>query len=244
MVYLGNLLAYICITKAILSIHCSAIDPLSTINAIFQSSNPVTQVDDDNSCHCRLFLWDIISYIKCSATNRLISQNTCEGLGGRKFVRVQPGSYFEKWLPHVRTGRLKKDGCCLCGYSFRQHLHYWSRCKRNKESSTFDEFLDSAFSNDLAGTLSNGHAFYRQYVDEVTSSAMRVKRKGKVMRESDYGGVAYLVPSFDPMADGKAKKPWTILMLFLARTASLERVEDLIMFSKLESSGKDRQVAS
>jgi hypothetical protein len=231
------ILAYTCLLS---SVRCTAIDPWPTINSsplfstnlnhnIRPSSSQVV-----NACRCKFFLWDIISYIKFCETNREIRENSFEGLRGRKFVRVQPGSLLEKWLPQMRRGRLKKDGCVLCGYSFRDHLEYWSNCRQKvKGVSAFDRYLDTASSGKMN---KGGHAFYRQYVEEVSPNTKR-KRKGKLIRESDVVNVAYLVPAFNPLADGNPKKPWTVFMLLFARNAALERVDDLIWFGEVESSG-------
>ncbi|KAL7514121.1 hypothetical protein ACHAXN_011934 [Cyclotella atomus] len=235
-----SILFYLCLTTIILflSTTCIAIDPWPTINASPQYvATPSSQTSNINSCHCKFFLWDIVSYIKYCEANRQIRQNTYEGLGGRQFVRVQPRSYAETWLSQLRRGSLKKDGCCLCGYSFRDHLVYWSKCKEmknGKRQSAFDCHLKS--NGTRKGTVDR-HSFHEQYV-EVIHHKKRLKKKGKLMRESNVADMVYLVPQFNPLADGRPKKPWTVFMLLLARSAALERVDDLIWFSKVDSSTK------
>lgn len=72
-------------------------------------------------------------------------------------------------------------------------------------------------------------AFYRRYVDEIDTSKRRRKRlrKGWAVRESLSGNVSYAVPSFDPEADGRPKGVGSVLLLALARAASLERLDDI-----------------
>ena len=222
----------------ILSISGSnALDPWPTINTSPQySTSSTTRISPAQSkcpCRCNFFLWDIISYIKYRETFRKMSQNTYEGLGGRKFVRVQPGTYFERCLPQLKNGMLKKDGCWICGHSFREHLVHWSECKRKSEPSHFDDFLDSFPSKLNWGSSLN--SFHKQYVEEFQPGAKRPRRKSKVIRTSGVGDVTYLVPSFDPLADGKPKQPWTAFMLLLARNAALERIDDLIWFSQVKT---------
>lgn len=231
------------------SITCAAIDPWPTINASPQYitrnvvRTPSADEIDTSTCRCKFFIWDILSYIKYGETNRLIRKNTYEGLGGRKFVRVQPGGYFERWMPQLRGGKLKKDACWLCGYSFRDHLEYWSGCKRTNnggKQSAFDSYLDTF--NKMNTNRASGYSFHQRYVEEVQPNK-RLKKNGKVIRESEIGGVSYLIPPFNPISDdGRPKKPWTAFMLVLARVAALERVDDLIWFSKVESSTKQQQL--
>lgn len=220
-------------------IGCHALDPWPTINTSPQySSSSTTRASPSQSirsCQCKFFLWDIISYIKYRETYRKMQQNTYEGLGGRKFVRVQPGSYFERCLPQLKSGKLKKDGCWICGYSFREHLIYWSECKQRRRHSALDDYLDSIPSKINGGSSRDMQSFHKNYVEEFQPGAKRSRRKSKLIRASGVEDVSYLVPPFDPLADGKPKQPWTVFMLLLARNAALERVDDLIWFSRVES---------
>ena len=77
-----------------------------------------------------------------------------------------------------------------------------------------------------------GFSFHRQYVEEANQTQKKHIRKGKMMRYSGVENVWYIVSAFNPLADsdGKPKKLWTIFMLLFARTASLERMDDLIWF--------------
>ena len=85
------------------------------------------------SCKCRLFLWDIVSYIKYKHVINRVHENTIEGLGGKKFIRIQPNTLLERWYPQLRRGLLKPDRCSLCGYSWDDHLMYWDYLKQRRE---------------------------------------------------------------------------------------------------------------
>ncbi|KAL7478535.1 hypothetical protein ACHAW6_004291 [Cyclotella cf. meneghiniana] len=241
---------------------CVAMDAWPTINSSphFSYSANIGVTNKDNalrpsshsriepSCTCKFFVWDFWSYFKHRETTYQLHRNTYEGLGGRKFVRVQPGSILEKWYPQLRRGALRKDGCLLCGYSFTDHLEFWSTCKqiRGKGSpSYFDRYLESTSSN-LKGhtkgySTAKGRSFYQQYVEVSEDNKTRSKRRDKELKRTFDGNVSYLVPPFIPLADGKPKKLWTVLILAMARTAALERVDDLIWFEKLESLQKDHE---
>lgn len=178
-------------------------------------------------CRCKFFLWNFISYIKFKETTSLVNENTIEGLGGKRFVRVKPGSLLERWYPQLRTGQLKTDGCALCGHSFREHLEYWWWCKKRSNGgySKFESVVGEGGSN----------SFYSKYVDQ--SGANKQKRdhkNGLEVRKSFDGGISYIVPPFNPLVDGKPKRVWTVLMLALARTSALVRLEDLIWLERME----------
>mmetsp|Transcript_595 Transcript_595/g.771 ORF Transcript_595/g.771 Transcript_595/m.771 type:complete len:258 (-) Transcript_595:514-1287(-) len=173
------------------------------------------------SCRCKFFLWNFISYIKFKETTSLVNENTIEGLGGKRFVRVKPGSLLERWYPQLRAGQLKTDGCALCGHSFREHLEYWWWCKKRSNGgySKFESVVGEGGSD----------SFYSKYVDV---SGERDHDKGLEVRTSLDGGISYVVPPFNPLVDGKPKRVWTVLMLALARTSALVRLEDLIWLEK------------
>jgi hypothetical protein len=69
----------------------------------------------------------------------------------------------------------------------------------------------------------------------------RSKRRGKELKRTVDENVSYLIPPFNPLADGKPKKLWTVLILTMARTAALGRVDDLIWFETLVSLQKDHK---
>ena len=59
-----------------------------------------------------------------------------EGKGGKKYVRIQPGSMLEVLYP---CSQWAPDRCVLCGDSFGAHLKQWWRGQWDKP---FDQFLD------------------------------------------------------------------------------------------------------
>jgi hypothetical protein len=111
------------------------------------------------SCRCKFFLWNIISYIKYKETTYQVRENTIEGIGGKRFVRVKPNSLLERWLSQLRANQLKTDGCILCGHSYREHLEYWWWCKKQATGgvSKFESFIDEGRSNYHS-------SFYNKYV--------------------------------------------------------------------------------
>jgi len=179
------------------------------------------------SCRCKIFIWNFVSYIKFKETISQVKENTIEGLGGKRFVRVKPGSVFARWYPQLRANQLKVDGCFLCGHSFREHLEFWWWCKKRSTGgySKFETVIGDSISDDK---------HYRKYVDELGVNKRTKHHKGLEVRTSFEGGISYVIPPFDPLADGKPKRVWTVLMLALARTAALVRLEDLIWLETIE----------
>ncbi|KAL3794923.1 hypothetical protein HJC23_004300 [Cyclotella cryptica] len=253
------------VTLMIISSNCyclAAMDPWPTINSSPQHFYPVnsgvSNMDNDirtsshskiiSNCTCKFFIWDAWSYFKYREITSQLNRNTYEGLGGRKFVRAQPGSVLEKWYPQLRKGALKKDGCLLCGYSFTDHLEFWSKCKQIRGQgrvSCFFRYLESTSSNlkchPERSVSAMDQSFHQQYVEECSNDTQRSKRRGKELKRTFDGNVSYLVPPFNPSADGKPKKLWTVLILAMARTAALARVDDLIWFDKVASLQKEHE---
>ena len=182
------------------------------------------------SCRCKFFMWDFISYIKFKETTSQVKENTIEGLGGKRFVRVKPGSVLERWYPQLRANQLKVDGCFLCGHSFRDHLEYWWWCKKSSTGgySNFESVIGEGISDNKR------HSFHNKYVNELDVNKLERHHKGLEVRTSFEGGLSYGVPPFDPFADGNSKRVWTVLMLALARTAALVRLDDLIWLDRIE----------
>jgi hypothetical protein len=155
-------------------------------------------------------------------------------MGGKKFVRLQQNSRLEKWYPQLRQGILKTDGCALCGYSYKDHLLFRWYCRTKKgDVSEFDRFMRKSVA-DCDFELSKGYSFHKIYVQEVNKNTPR--RKGdQAVRESKEGGFSFMVPRFDPLADGSPKSIGSMLLLTLARIQSLVKLEDMIWLSKIES---------
>ena len=183
------------------------------------------------TCQCNFFIWNFISYIKFKETTFQVKENTIEGLGGKRFVRVKPGSLLERWYPQLKANQLKSDGCLLCGHSFREHLEYWWWCKKRSSRcySKFESFIRESENNaDKQGP------FYSKYVDVLTTDKRGKHYEGLEVRTSFEGDVSYVIPPFNPLSDGKPKRVWSVLMLALARTAALVRLEDLIWLERNE----------
>jgi len=183
-------------------------------------------------CRCKFFLWDLFSLFKYRETTFRAQKNTFEGKGGKKFVRIQPNTLLEKWYPELRAGKLRTDKCMLCGYSWEDHLEYWWHCQRRRGgvSSAFEKSLEkSAASRDYK------FSYHERYVDEINSSNnRRSHRRVREVREAFDGETLYFVPPFDPFA-GLPKSVGSMLILALARAASLLRVEELMWLSAVES---------
>lgn len=161
-------------------------------------------------------------------------QNTFEGKGGKKFVRIQPNTILEKWYPQLREGQLKTDDCFLCGYSWKDHLEYWWYCRRRQGgvSAAFEHCMETSAIDGV-----DKFAYHKKYVDEIDSNKRRSHRRGLELRKSLNGEASYLVPPFDPLLadDGSLKSIWSLLLLALARTGSLLRIEELMWLSTVES---------
>lgn len=184
-------------------------------------------------CRCRFFIWDFLSFYKYHETLSLARQNTLEGKGGKKFVRLQQDSRLEKWYPQLRQGILKTDGCALCGYSYKDHLLFRWHCRTKKgDVSEFDRFMRKNVAN-CDFELCKGYSFHKIYVQEVGKNTPRRTRDQEV-RESKEGGFTFMVPRFNPLADGNPKSIGSVLLLTLARIQSLVKLEDMICLSKIE----------
>ena len=223
-----------------ISFCCNASKPkyvwptMSTSNQHHQKTS--SSQDDDfcpTKCQCKFFVWDFIAYCKYKETIYQVRQNTIEGLGGKKFVRIQPNSLLEKWYPQLRAGVLKPDRCCACGYSWKDHLQFWwyYKQKKGRVSKQFDSYMDHS-------ALKQGEKSFTRYVQEVDNTLKhRSTIKGKEVRKSFEGEVSYLVTPFDPSkinSDGP-KSVGSVLLLALARIQAMVKIEDLIFLNRVQS---------
>ena len=209
-------------------------------NNLRRKHPPTTHDPCPKECRCRFFLWDFVSYYKYHETISLAQQNIFEGKGGKKFVRLQPNTNLEKWYPQLRQGLLKTDGCLLCGHSYNDHLQFWWNRRRKKgDVSEFDRCMTKG----VADRDFKGNSFHKRYVQEVDEmSANSMRRRGLEIRKSIGTGVLFMVPRFDPLADGHTKTIGSVLLLFLARIQSLVRLEDLMWLSKVESFHSEKKL--
>lgn len=71
---------------------------------------------------CGFYLWDAPSALLHKWCHHLMKDCVIEGRGGKKFVRVQPGSMLQLLYP---CSRYSPDRCLICGGTFRDHLTLW-----------------------------------------------------------------------------------------------------------------------
>lgn len=105
------------------------------------SSSPLFQHTSRRTA-CGVYLWDAPSALLFFWTNHLLKDCIIEGRGGRKFVRIEPGSILQLLYPSRK--RYSPDKCMLCGGSFRDHLLlWWTKC--NGLYTPFDLQLDRVY---------------------------------------------------------------------------------------------------
>jgi len=68
---------------------------------------------------CGFYIWDAPSALLYKWCHSLMKDCVYEGLGGRKFVRIEPGSLLQLLYP---CSRYKPDKCLLCGGHYKDHL--------------------------------------------------------------------------------------------------------------------------
>jgi hypothetical protein len=89
---------------------------------------------------CGLYIWDAPSALFYRWTNHLLRDCVYEGRGGRKFVRIAPGSILQLLYPG--SSRYSPDRCICCGGSFPDHLTLW--WSKNMYTP-FDLLLDKVY---------------------------------------------------------------------------------------------------
>mmetsp|Transcript_26436 Transcript_26436/g.78195 ORF Transcript_26436/g.78195 Transcript_26436/m.78195 type:complete len:352 (+) Transcript_26436:3-1058(+) len=100
------------------------------------SSTATTPTHHHGPKACRIFVWDVVSAVRFALCIRMLRENLYEGLGGRKFVRIRPGSILQSLYP---CSDHAPDRCAICGFSFPDHLgEWWKPWLR----SPFDTHLD------------------------------------------------------------------------------------------------------
>ena len=86
---------------------------------------------------CGFYVWDAPSALLYKWCNHLLRDSVYEGRGGRKFVRIEPGSMLQLLYP--ASHRYSPDRCIFCGGSFEDHVALkWSKHLYNP----FDLLLD------------------------------------------------------------------------------------------------------
>lgn len=71
---------------------------------------------------CRLFIWDVPSALLYRWCNHLQKGCEYEGRGGKRFVRIRPGSMLQALYP---CSRYAPDRCLVCGGKYLDHLTLW-----------------------------------------------------------------------------------------------------------------------
>lgn len=195
--------------------------------------------DCPTSCRCSFFVWDFVSYYLYKMTMRQVRENTFEGKGGKKFIRIQSSNKaLETLYPQLRAGELKKDGCLVCEHSWKEHLEYWWWCQRRRQRGVQSAFEQCLEQDSIAHDGGGKSTFHKKYVGGIHSS----KQKDREVRQNIFDEeVAYSVPKFNPLADGRPKSITSVLLLSFARTASLMRLDDLILLSGVESMRSERE---
>jgi hypothetical protein len=88
---------------------------------------------------CGLYVWDAPSALLYRWSRWLLKDCVYEGLGGQKFVRIEPGSILQLLYP---WSRYSPDRCVLCGGTFQDHLTLW--WSKNLYTP-FDQILDKDY---------------------------------------------------------------------------------------------------
>lgn len=214
--------------------------------------------DDGDSDHaCSFFLWDVPSLIKYKMCEHLLRHNVYEARGGKKMVRIRPGSALQ-WL--YPLSRHAPDRCALCGHSFEDHLRRWWE-EKGQVGTAFDRALDETYNEGVSvvhldGAAASGSndakrphyrvfSFHRRYVEDIPkkiSTARKVKSiKGRIVAEDDgsdkyekytRGPVPYRIPQFSPEGINSL---WKALVLLLARNMAIDEVDTLIELETKEN---------
>ena len=135
-------------------------------------------VDDKSSHACSFFLWDIPSLIQYKLCEHLLRQNVYEAKGGKKMVRIRPGSALEYLYP---LSRHAPDRCALCGHTFDDHLRRWW-ANKGGVGTAYDRLLDATYDEGVSivylGTGGAGagdekkksfpvYSFHKRYVEDI-----------------------------------------------------------------------------
>jgi len=88
---------------------------------------------------CGFYLWDALSAGKYHLCRHLLRDCVYEGRGGRRFVRIEPGSLLQLLYP---LSQHHPDRCLVCSGTFRDHLTLWW----SKHLYTpYDLYLDTVY---------------------------------------------------------------------------------------------------
>lgn len=79
--------------------------------------------------------------MKYHVCRNLVQKYLYEGMGGKKFIRTQPGSVLDTLYPCTNHS---PNACSICGHTFQDHLLFWWKSRRN-EKSDYDLHLDKTY---------------------------------------------------------------------------------------------------
>ena len=82
----------------------------------------------------------------------LLRRNVYEAKGGRKLIRIRPGSVLEYLYP---ISQHAPDKCALCGQSFDDHLARWWKVK-GLVGTPYDKMLDDIYDKGVSVTYLGG----------------------------------------------------------------------------------------
>ena len=223
--------------------------------------------DDRHANHaCAFFLWDVPSLVQYKLCEHLLRRNVYEAKGGKKMVRIRPGSALEYLYP---LSRHAPDRCALCGHTFEEHLRRWWE-KKGGIGTAYDRLLDATHDEGVSvvylGTGGDNkksfpvYSFHRRYVEDLPkedqdqpTKQMRRSKKGQKSKaglfdddDSDYdeyekhtgGPVPYRIPRFSPKGMGSV---WKALSLLLVRNMALDEVDKLIELETKENQLLERR---
>ncbi|CAB9501989.1 expressed unknown protein [Seminavis robusta] len=88
---------------------------------------------------CSWFVWDGPSALLHRWCHHLLKDCVYEGLGGKKFVRIEPGSVLQLLYP---CSRYSSDRCMICGGTYRDHLTLWWA---KQLYTPLDQYLDKTY---------------------------------------------------------------------------------------------------
>ena len=202
--------------KLILFLFISAV-LLQHVGAI---ASPVTVISSAPKRRaCNFFLWDASSALLYRWCKHLMRDCVYEGKGGRRFVRIPPGSILQLLHP---ISRYSTDRCVFCGGSFHDHLELWWSKKHLYKP--FDLHLDTILKEGVVRTTvapprrrkgkynkgivpaitSTEYGFHRRYVQEETEKETEEEIKNKLKQkrsnevpeweERGIGPVQYTIP--------------------------------------------------
>jgi hypothetical protein len=144
------------------------------------AANGDDEGDDDDDHACSFFLWDVLSLVQYKLCEHLLQRNVYEARGGKKMVRIRPGSALEYLYP---LSRHAPDRCALCGHAFEDHLRRWWE-KKGGIGTAYDRVLDEMYDEGVsvvhlgaAAAASKRsfcvYSFHRRYVEDIPTDEQR-----------------------------------------------------------------------